>query len=165
MKTAGKNITIYPIRYVSQRTELSTHLIRVWEKRYKAVVPKRTDSNRRLFSEADVKRLQLLKQAVESGHSISQILELSSEALMRLRNGNSPEAGSDQVKTQKPHDAAYFLDLSFSNVTGLNADSLESALDQAAVHLTKAELINSVIVPLCKKNRKVMETGGAENYL
>jgi DNA-binding transcriptional MerR regulator/methylmalonyl-CoA mutase cobalamin-binding subunit len=151
MKSAKENISIYPIGYVSQCTELSTHLIRIWEKRYCAIVPKRTDSNRRLFSKAEIKRLQLLKQAVEAGHSISQISKLSSEELTRLIDDNLSNSGIYLVNTRKSTDAPYFLQLSFDNITQLNADGLERALDQAAVHLHKLELINSVIVPLLKK--------------
>ena len=148
MESADKNTSIYPIGYVSQRTELSTHLIRVWEKRYCAVVPKRTDSNRRLFSKADIKRLQLLKQAVEAGHSISQISKLSSKELMRLINDNLSNKDIYPVNTRKSTYAPYFLKLSFDSISQLNADGLERALDEAAVHLPKLELINSVIVPL-----------------
>ena len=159
MKSCDRIPNIYPIKYVSNRTKLSTHVIRVWEKRYKAVVPKRTESNRRLFSEADISRLQLLKKAVEVGHSISQLSELSSDELMRLTNGNLTNVGRYQVNTKKPHDAAYFLQLSFANITELNADGLEKALDQAAVHLTRLELINSLIVPLCKKMGELWRQG------
>jgi DNA-binding transcriptional MerR regulator/methylmalonyl-CoA mutase cobalamin-binding subunit len=151
MKNATEDISIYPIGYVAQCTELSTHLIRIWEKRYCAIVPKRTDSNRRLFSKAEIKRLQLLKQAVEAGHSISQISNLSSEELMRLIDDNSSNSGLYLVNTRKLTDAPYFLQISFDSITQLNADGLERALDEAAVHLPKLELINSVIVPLLKK--------------
>ena len=47
---AKKNF--YTIRYVSQRTGLTPHVIRAWEKRYAAVVPNRSAKNRRLYSEA-----------------------------------------------------------------------------------------------------------------
>jgi DNA-binding transcriptional MerR regulator len=42
---------------VAERTGLSPDLIRVWEKRYGAVQPVRTASNRRRYSEREVERL------------------------------------------------------------------------------------------------------------
>ena len=40
----------HPIKVVARRTGLSAHVIRIWEKRYGAVEPERTDTNRRLYS-------------------------------------------------------------------------------------------------------------------
>jgi len=67
---------IYTIRYVSIRTGLKPHVLRAWEKRYDAVCPRRNETNRRLYSNSDIRRLQLLRRAVQSGHSISQVAAL-----------------------------------------------------------------------------------------
>ena len=58
---------------VVHRTGLTAQGIRMWEKRYDAVVPKRKDTNRRLYSRTDVERLALMKQLTDAGHSISSI--------------------------------------------------------------------------------------------
>ena len=57
-------------------TGLSPHLIRIWEKRYSAVAPERTDTNRRLYSDAEIERLNLLRLATRAGHSIGNIAKL-----------------------------------------------------------------------------------------
>ncbi|MBW2432184.1 MAG: MerR family transcriptional regulator, partial [Deltaproteobacteria bacterium] len=72
---------IYTITLVARRCGLSTAIIRAWEQRYQAVRPKRSSSNRRLYNEKDILRLQLLKRAVDSGHRISQVANLPSEEL------------------------------------------------------------------------------------
>jgi DNA-binding transcriptional MerR regulator/methylmalonyl-CoA mutase cobalamin-binding subunit len=143
---------LYPIRYVALQTGLSTHLIRVWEKRHQAVVPHRTDTNRRVFSREEIKRLQMLKKAVRAGHSISQIASLTTEELRQLvgfdaTNGANDSSASEQVSME----ADYFFKTSLTTVLDFDAAGLESVLDRAAVHLTKLELIDAVIVPLCKK--------------
>ena len=46
--------SLFPIRYVSRQTGLTPHVIRAWENRYGAVTPKRTDTNRRVYSNADI---------------------------------------------------------------------------------------------------------------
>ena len=48
------------MKMVSQRTGLSAHVLRVWERRYEAVTPDRTGTNRRLYSEEEVHRLELM---------------------------------------------------------------------------------------------------------
>jgi MerR family transcriptional regulator, light-induced transcriptional regulator len=151
---------VFPIRYVAQQTGLSTHVIRIWEKRYQAVVPQRTESNRRMFCGRDIERLKMLKTAVKIGHSISQIAGLSSEELMQLVELNISDA-SKVSTARKPGllDATYFYDRSLSDVLDFDAKTLESVLDRAAVHLSKLELINAVIKPLCQKIGELWEHG------
>lgn len=151
MKNLKSKHKICSIKYASEKTGLSPHLIRIWEKRYRAIVPDRTDSNRRLFSESDVLRLLLLKKATEAGYSISRVAKLSSDDLMRIINAKEKIgiAGGGNVKRRR--EADYFFELALNSVMELDGDGLQSALEQATVHLTKLSLINAVIVPLCKK--------------
>ncbi|MBW2443465.1 MAG: MerR family transcriptional regulator [Deltaproteobacteria bacterium] len=152
--------SVYPIRYVAQQTGLSTHVIRVWEKRYKAVVPQRTESNRRMYCERDVQRLKMLKTAVKVGHSISQIAGLSAEELMQLVNLDGPDAPEvSPAREPGSLDSAYFYGRSLSAVLNFDAQGLESVLDRAAVHLSKMELIKAVIGPLCRKIGELWEQG------
>jgi len=80
-----------PIKAVSKETGLSPHTIRAWERRYGALSPDRSESNRRLYSRADVERLQLLKAAVDQGHSISQVVGLANEELLQISGGRIPK--------------------------------------------------------------------------
>ena len=64
-----KNDDNFSIRYVSIQTGLKPHILRTWEKRYSAVVPRRTETNRRIYNSVDIYRLKLIKRAVESGHA------------------------------------------------------------------------------------------------
>lgn len=74
----------HPIRVAARRTGLSPHVIRAWEKRYGAVTPHRTETNRRVYSQEDVQRLSLLRRSTLLGRSIGQIAKLSTEELRRL---------------------------------------------------------------------------------
>lgn len=151
---------VYPIRYVAQQTGLSTHVIRVWEKRYQAIVPKRTESNRRMFCGRDIERLKMLKTAVKIGHSISQIAGLPSEELMELVKLDASDASKVSTGRKPPSlDATYFYDRSLSTVLNFDAKGLESVLDRAAIHLSKLELIRAVIEPLCQKIGELWEQG------
>jgi DNA-binding transcriptional MerR regulator len=79
--TATEDREYYEISAVSRFTGLSTHVLRVWEKRYDVVEPERTDSGRRRYSRTDVTKLTLLKALVDSGHTISSIADLDISAL------------------------------------------------------------------------------------
>lgn len=109
----------YGIGAVIRRTGVSGPRLRMWEKRYRAVVPQRTPTNRRRYSAEDVERLALLAQLTREGHSISAVANLDLEALNELleqvgsrpavRSGSGPESrvlavgvGLDQVLAGHP---------------------------------------------------------------
>lgn len=78
------NSSAYPIRVVVDRTGLKADLIRVWERRYQAVKPDRSPTGRRLYSDEDISRLNLLRRAVESGWRIGDVSPRSDDDLAEL---------------------------------------------------------------------------------
>lgn len=78
----------YTIKYVANMTGLSEHRIRAWEKRYQLLKPDRTSKGRRLYSEADIEKLNMVKNLIDAGDKIGQIAHLSLE---QLKNDQSPE--------------------------------------------------------------------------
>ena len=71
----------YGIGAVARLTGLSDHTIRVWERRYDAVVAERAANGRRVYDAADVEKLGLLKTLTDQGVAIGQIAADSVEAL------------------------------------------------------------------------------------
>ena len=63
----------YGIGAVAKLTGLTDHTIRVWERRYGAIVAERAANGRRMYSPADVEKLGLLKRLTDEGLSIGQI--------------------------------------------------------------------------------------------
>jgi methylmalonyl-CoA mutase cobalamin-binding domain/chain len=142
---------LYPIRYASRRTNLTPHVIRAWEKRYKAVVPQRSQKNRRLYSEDDVQRLYLLKIITDAGHNISQVAQLTSdelEHLARQENILGPRSRNEQPKTLQPEAVDDYYTQCLAAVRNLDSDGLERSYDQAAVDLTRTALVRDLIMPL-----------------
>jgi len=78
----------YPIKVVANRTGLTPHAIRAWEKRYGAVRPARTETNRRRYSEGDLERLLLLSRLKEGGYNIGAVAGLSTSELESLLSEN-----------------------------------------------------------------------------
>lgn len=153
---------LYTIRYVSQRTGLTPHVIRAWEKRYQAVVPQRSPKNRRLFSEKDVERLQLLKKLAGVGHNISQIARLDSTELMDLAKREVAVVLPTRVNTgDQPHkvDGNHYQKACLSAVSNLDPDGLEHSYDEAAIDLTRPALLKEVIVPLFEEIGHLWQKG------
>ena len=154
-----KNNYPYKIGQVSAQTGLPPYLIRVWESRYSAVSPLRSRGNRRFFCSDDIRKLQLLSKAVESGHSISQIASLSQEELMRVVESRSPktwdrvyDATTDSTKAEP------YLRKLEQFVAELDINGLQSMLDKAAINLTRPVLILDVIIPLYSGTKRLVRT-------
>jgi MerR family transcriptional regulator, light-induced transcriptional regulator len=141
----------YPIRAVARRTGLTAYVIRVWEKRYGAVLPMRTPTNRRLYSDGDIERLQLLHRATLTGHSIGQIAQLPNERLRALAATDEmiapslPRTASPRSVDSSPQ---RILDATLKAVERLDAAAFEAILTQATIVLSQPLLIEQVIVPL-----------------
>ena len=75
---------LYPMRAVVQLTGLKAETIRAWQRRYKAVVPRRSQGNARRFTMEDVRRLALLREAIRAGHAISEIARLEEDQLLQI---------------------------------------------------------------------------------
>ncbi len=77
----GNKTEFYEISAVARLTGISSHVLRVWERRYQVVEPNRSESKRRQYTEGDIQRLSLLKALVDNGHSIGSIAPLSTDQL------------------------------------------------------------------------------------
>ncbi len=87
---------LYGIGAVARLTGLTDHTIRVWERRYSAVVAARAANGRRQYTEADVQKLALLKQLTDRGISIGRIAKDSAEELgQRVDSLRDLTAGSE----------------------------------------------------------------------
>ncbi|WP_181389846.1 MerR family transcriptional regulator [Leucothrix pacifica] len=71
----------YEIGKASQLTGISTDKLRIWERRYAAVTPIRSGTGRRLYANADISRLKIIKTLIDGGDSISNVATLSLEEL------------------------------------------------------------------------------------
>ena len=71
----------YRIGAVARLTGVSVETLRIWERRYRVVSPQRSKGGSRLYGEADVERLVLIKRLVDAGHAIGTVAGLSLEQL------------------------------------------------------------------------------------
>ena len=152
----------YPIKVVSQMTGLSVHVIRAWEKRYNVVEPDRTDSNRRLYSEKEIEKLKLLKDAVHLGHHIGGIANLSVEelkALLKKDNVDLSKFTGTIVKSETDKSIKEILAECISAIKGYNAKELEAILLNASAKLTQPVLLEELVVPLVYEVGELWHSG------
>lgn len=77
---------LYRIGAVSRLTGIPVSTLRIWQTRYNAFTPIKTQGNQRLFGEQDVTKALLLKQLSEAGHGIGSIAHLEWGQLRQLRH-------------------------------------------------------------------------------
>lgn len=150
----------HSINIAAKRSGLTPHVIRVWEKRYNAVTPVRTETNRRQYSDEDIKRLALLREATMGGHKISNIASLPQETLKSLTEEDRQHL---QVEEKAPvnHslEAGSHLDACLKAIKALNQKQLEEELTRSALSLGHQGMIIRVVAPLAQKLGQLWREG------
>jgi DNA-binding transcriptional MerR regulator/methylmalonyl-CoA mutase cobalamin-binding subunit len=164
----------YPIRVVANKTGLSTHVIRAWEKRYGAVEPDRTDTNRRLYSDEEVERLKLLNQLTNTGYNISQIANLPIDELYSLlpeeeedtlsATSYEPEMRTSEIPDNLFNDTESIYELCLKSIKELDEKTLESTLLRASTTLSQPVLIDKIITPLIHNSGELWREGTFRTY-
>ncbi|MBT8467889.1 MAG: MerR family transcriptional regulator [Deltaproteobacteria bacterium] len=133
----------YRVGMVSKMTGLSTHTLRMWEKRYVAVLPKRTEAGGRLYTDADVERLRLLHELVETGHSIGGIAKLS-DADLRHMAASFPVSPRQPAVQHLPELRSRLM----KAIEELRMHDAERMLSSAALSTEPSEFLQLLVAPV-----------------
>lgn len=136
----------YTIRVAAQKAGLSPHVIRVWERRYLAVEPRRTGGNQRHYTAGEVERLRLLAEATRRGHSIGAIARVPEERLRQLvaeASGGVPGPAAGDTGL-----AAGLVEDGLEATRALDGARLHGVLERGAVSLGQQGLLRQVVAPL-----------------
>lgn len=145
------NNALLSINAVVRRTGLSVHVIRIWEKRYGAVEPTRTATNRRLYSNEQVERLMLLREITQAGQSIGYVAKLPTEQLKQIAAASSPNNATLAPRFSAAAAAMpSALEDCFAAVKALDARALEQALKHAETALGTQGMLQRVAAPLAQ---------------
>lgn len=146
MKNTG-----YPIRAVSRLTGLSVDTLRAWERRYNAINPDRRGRGR-TYSEEDIRRLNLLREAVERGHAIGRIAALSDDELRELGARSEVLAAQPRQVGRRAEPVAQLdLDGVLSAIDRFDHAAAEREMQRLALLASPREFINAAIVPLMRE--------------
>jgi MerR family transcriptional regulator, light-induced transcriptional regulator len=141
----------HPIAVVAQRTGLSQDVLRVWERRYEAVTPARSESGVRLYSDDDIERLILLRAATRGGRGIGQVAKLSTRALETIvaeDEAAREKKGAVIGATPEPGDV---VGASLALARVLDSPALDDVLRRAAVIMGMPVFLETVAAPLLRK--------------
>jgi DNA-binding transcriptional MerR regulator/methylmalonyl-CoA mutase cobalamin-binding subunit len=142
----------HPIQVVARRTGLTPDVLRAWERCYGLVHPERASSGRRLYSDADVRRLALLRRATQTGRTIGQLADLSDDQIRRLIDDDLAATAPRSV-TSAPiarPDPRQLRREALEAVQCLDGGGLRHVLTCAALALSPPELVDHILVPLMR---------------
>ena len=147
MTKQGGSTARYPIRAVSRLTGIGIDTLRALERRYGAVTPAR-DGRVRMYTDADLARLRLLRRALEHGHSIGRLAGLSEDQLRHLAGDG--EAGAapavDPMRPTLPDTSALSAALH-----RFSADGVDREIVRLAAVLRPIELLRDVLMPTLRQ--------------
>jgi methanogenic corrinoid protein MtbC1 len=125
-------------------TGLGIDTLRAWERRHSAVTPIRDDRGR-MYTEADISRLRLLRGAVEHGHSIGRLAGLTDAELRRLAATVEADAAPAAADTQRtPLDTAALT----AALQKYDATAIDQQISRLAAVLPPLELLRDVLMPV-----------------
>jgi DNA-binding transcriptional MerR regulator/methylmalonyl-CoA mutase cobalamin-binding subunit len=160
--TMREGVVLHPIKVAALRSGLSTHQIRVWEKRYGAVTPARSGTDRRMYSEREIERLKLLGRLTEAGHSIGNIAGLEADALQELIRDEPVEPRPQplaRLRSDRKELGGKFVETAVQAIADLNHSSLEATLQEASVVLGQQGVLVHVVGPLAEEIGKLWQSG------
>ncbi|PIB35657.1 hypothetical protein BFP72_09765 [Reichenbachiella sp. 5M10] len=70
---------------------IKAHTIRIWEKRYQLIVPSRSPTNIRSYSDNQLKKILNVASLISLGYKISKISEMSKSQMLKILEHNQNE--------------------------------------------------------------------------
>jgi DNA-binding transcriptional MerR regulator len=141
----------YSIRDLDRLSGIKAHTIRVWERRYGIIKPYRTDTNRRRYDDADLKKIINISILRRNGFKISEIAGLSkSEIEEKVLFLTSEIFNSDSQ-----------IDSMVEAMVDLNEKAVNDLLNKSIFHKGHEETMTALVFPVLKRVGVMWQTGSA----
>jgi DNA-binding transcriptional MerR regulator len=127
------------ISELSRRVGVSSDTLRVWERRYGLLNPRRTAGNIRLYSALDEARVRLMKQHLSQGVPAAQSAEFAKAARLTLRPGRTGQV--------LDRDAAAAATRMSQALDAFDESGAEQALQRLLSEYAPLAVIRDVIMP------------------
>jgi DNA-binding transcriptional MerR regulator len=147
----------YRIGTLARLTGVSAHALRIWERRYQAFAPARAPKGARLYSDADVERVSLLKGLIADGHPIGSIAQLSAGELRALAKKTKKQ---HEARTGAADDMAALARHLVLAGTAFEPERARDTLHRARTLLSARDVVLGVIAPALEELGKNWQRDG-----
>jgi DNA-binding transcriptional MerR regulator len=134
---------------LSRRTGVSPELLRAWERRYGLFEPDRSPGRFRLYSDADVSRVEAMRSQIAHGLSAAEAARL----VLASSSGRRAEPGVALTALEEPTHALR------EALAGFDETGAHAALDQLIASLSLESFLRSVVLPLLHEIGEGWERG------
>jgi DNA-binding transcriptional MerR regulator len=152
-------MTHYTLHELEKLTGILAATIRVWERRYNILKPKRTNTKRRWYDDDDLRRLINISIIYHSGIKISKIAKYSEPELVE----KVMSLTRDSVISDTHIKSLIVAMLSF------NGNSVNEILLSSVINIGFEETFSSVVFPFLRRIGILWQTGsantGAEHFI
>ncbi|HZK17199.1 MAG: MerR family transcriptional regulator [Anaerolineaceae bacterium] len=138
----------FTIKTVQHRTGIKPVTLRAWERRYDLLEPARLPNGYRLYSERDIQLLLWVQRRVDSGISISQVVQQFNQIRER---GTWPESiqtySPGKPRKQPPRPARHYAELLFGALVAHNEERATLVFEETQVYFDLLTIFQEVIQP------------------
>jgi MerR family transcriptional regulator, light-induced transcriptional regulator len=133
---------LFTISDLEQFSGIKAHTIRIWEKRYNALTPHRSDGNTRYYDNTQLKRLLKIVSLTDMGHKVSEVCVLDEEGLNKLLE----DALNKTMKEEEAYD--YFIMQIISSGIEFNEAQFEKLFSNCILRFGLKETYINIIYPV-----------------
>ncbi|KQM69606.1 MerR family transcriptional regulator [Pedobacter sp. Leaf216] len=131
----------YSISDLEQLSGIHSHTIRIWEQRYNALTPSRSEGNTRLYDDKQLKKLLNIASLNKSGLKISKICSLSEQDVDQLLNEHFSYPSDDEH-------LEYYISQLISHGLAFDELSFNRLLDDGIAQFGLSDCYRKIIYPL-----------------
>lgn len=131
----------FSISQLSQFSGIKPHTIRIWEQRYNALKPVRSEGNTRIYDNNQLRRLLNIVSLSEENYKISELCSMPDVALFNLIK-------TLKLKKESPGTYEYFISQLMSAAIDLNENYLEQIFSNCLLHYGMKGTYTEVLCPL-----------------
>lgn len=131
----------FTISQLSRFSGVKPHTIRVWEQRYNALKPSRSEGNTRSYDGEQLRRLLNIVSLMDSGHKVSALCSMPDEQLFKLLK-------EKEEKERGNYTGEYFISQLIAAGMDFNEFAFEKIFSQCVLRYGLRETYIKVLYPM-----------------
>lgn len=136
---------LFSISQLEQFSGIKAHTIRIWEQRYRALNPKRTEGNTRYYDNQQLRRLLNIVSLLDFDYKVSELCLMTDQELNEILEQRL------LVEAQDEKDNEYFVNQLIAAATCFDQESFEKIFSNCELRWGMRDTYIKVIYPLLNR--------------
>lgn len=146
-------MNLFSISELQKFSGIKAHTIRVWEQRYNALNPIRSEGNTRYYDNTQLRRLLNIVSLLESDYKVSELCSMSDETIFKLLEGKQKGTLLSDESNE------YFISQLISAATSFDEIHFEKIFSNCMLRLGMKQTYTKVIYPMLNRIGLMWTTG------